>query len=263
MRKKEGAVLINADDFGLTENCTRAIYEAFQRGLITDTTMVANGAAMEQAFSLAPELQGRIGVHINLTEGSPLTVEMRQNPRFVCNGYFTDYFRKRSNYFRPLSAQDRQDLYLEMTAQVERLLSGGIQITHADSHHHVHWNWMLAPIFFRVCREHGIVRVRCHKNLNGMLKLWNGLYACIYRLRLKWNHFCCPDHFEALRLYQTCPDGISEMMVHPDYDQTGTLIDRQRKETLPDGQVRALGSSLEELVRLHVGDAPKTSYAQL
>ena len=46
MKKDECAVIINADDFGQTESCTRAIYEAFQKGLITDTTMVANGEAM-------------------------------------------------------------------------------------------------------------------------------------------------------------------------------------------------------------------------
>lgn len=46
MKKDEYAVIINADDFGQTESCTRAIYEAFQKGLITDTTMVANGEAM-------------------------------------------------------------------------------------------------------------------------------------------------------------------------------------------------------------------------
>lgn len=43
MKKDECATIINADDFGQTESCTRAIYEAFQKGLITDTTMVANG----------------------------------------------------------------------------------------------------------------------------------------------------------------------------------------------------------------------------
>lgn len=263
MKKKMCAVLINADDFGLTESCTKAIYEAFQKGLITDTTMVANGAAMEQAFLLAPELHDKIGVHINLTEGAPLTPEMQQDARFVSNGVFTDYFRKRSSYFRPLSRQDRQALYAEMTAQVERLTSRGIRLTHADSHHHVHWNWMLAPIFFRVCREHGICRIRCHKNLNGTFKLWNGLYAFLYRMRLKWNHFRCPDHFEGIRMYESCPGGISEMMVHPDYDRTGVLIDRLRKEVSPDGTVYAVGPALEESFLAHAGEQEKTSYSLL
>lgn len=148
MKKDEYAVIINADDFGQTESCTRAIYEAFQKGLITDTTMVANGEAMELAFAMAPEMRGHIGAHLNLTEGPALTPAMRKNAKFVSNGRFTDYFKTRSNYFRRLSPQDKQDIYEELTAQMERLIAGGIELTHADSHHHIHWNWMLAPIFF-------------------------------------------------------------------------------------------------------------------
>jgi predicted glycoside hydrolase/deacetylase ChbG (UPF0249 family) len=42
-------VIINADDFGLNSLCTAAICQAFEQGLITDTTMVANGEAVEAA----------------------------------------------------------------------------------------------------------------------------------------------------------------------------------------------------------------------
>ena len=113
MKKDECAVIINADDFGQTESCTRAIYEAFQKGLITDTTMVANGEAMKLAFARAPEMRGHIGAHLNLTEGPALTPAMRKNAKFVSNGRFTDYFKTRSNYFRRLSPQDKQDIYEE------------------------------------------------------------------------------------------------------------------------------------------------------
>lgn len=263
MKREMCRTILNADDFGQTESCTKAIYEAFEKGLITDTTMVANGEAMELAFALAPKLRGRIGVHLNLTEGTALTPEIRQNPKFVLNGCFTDYFKGRDHYFCPLSRQDRQDLYTELTAQVDRLVDGGIRISHADSHHHIHWNWMLAPIIFRVCREHGICRIRCHKNLAGPFKLWNGLYAWLYRLRLRWNGFRCPDHFESIRMYKKPLAGISEMMVHPDYDPDGVLIDRQKREHLPDGRVIAQGKSLESLVRNHAGNTQKMNYILL
>ena len=39
MKQKTCRIIINADDFGQTESCTKAIYEAFESGLITDTTM--------------------------------------------------------------------------------------------------------------------------------------------------------------------------------------------------------------------------------
>ena len=148
MKKDEYAVIINADDFGQTESCTRAIYEAFQKGLITDTTMVANGEAMELAFAMAPEMRGHIGAHLNLTEGPALTPAMRKNAKFVSNGRFTDYFKTRSNYFRRLSPQDKQDIYEELTAQMERLIAGGIELTHADSHHHITGTGCLHRFFF-------------------------------------------------------------------------------------------------------------------
>ena len=151
---------------------------------------------------MAPEMRGHIGAHLNLTEGPALTPAMRKNAKFVSNGRFTDYFKTRSNYFRRLSPQDKQDIYEELTAQMERLIAGGIELTHADSHHHIHWNWMLAPIFFRVCREHGICRVRCHKNVRGRFKLWNGLYAHIYGIRLRQNGSRSTEHFESIRMYE-------------------------------------------------------------
>ena len=79
MKKDEYAVIINADDFGQTESCTRAIYEAFQKGLITDTTMVANGEAMELAFAMAHELRGHFGALLILSDGPALTSALRKN----------------------------------------------------------------------------------------------------------------------------------------------------------------------------------------
>ena len=41
-------IIINGDDFGMTESCTGAIAAAFGRRLITDTTMTANGAVLKR-----------------------------------------------------------------------------------------------------------------------------------------------------------------------------------------------------------------------
>ena len=117
--------------------------------------------------------------------------------------------------------------------------------------------------FFRVCREHGICRVRCHKNVRGRFKLWNGLYAHIYGIRLRQNGFRSPEHFESIRMYEKTLPGISEMMVHPDHDSDGVLIDREKKEHLPDGKVAARGKALEPLVRSRAGSVQKMEYARL
>ena len=72
-------IRINADDFGLNSSCTKAICEAFEKKLITDTTMVANGKNFDEAVvSIKREkMDGKIGIHFNLTEGSPITSKIK------------------------------------------------------------------------------------------------------------------------------------------------------------------------------------------
>src|SRR5690606_12544549 len=76
-------VIINADDFGLSSDENRTIIVAFQQGLISSATLMANMPAFEEACSLAREygLQGRIGLHFNLTYGKPLSTALRSQPR--------------------------------------------------------------------------------------------------------------------------------------------------------------------------------------
>ena len=84
------ALIVNADDFGLTESCTKAIAEAFRLGLISSTTACANGEAIENAYRIANEngFLDRVGIHINLTEGAPLTEGIKNDPFFCESGVF-------------------------------------------------------------------------------------------------------------------------------------------------------------------------------
>lgn len=247
MQKKLMSVIINADDFGQTESCTQAIFEAFEKGMITDTTMVANGEAMDTALEFLrkyPYIQSKVGIHFILTEGMPLSENMKNNSKFVTDGYFNSYFRDKNKYFRRLSRKDQKDIYEELTAQIEYLLSKGVALSHADSHHHVHYNWQIAPIIFRVCREHSVSKLRIHKNADKKSLFWNTLYAFFYNLRLKLNGFSHTDYFGSASEYVRMKEGISEVMVHPDYDSKGQLIDRRRKQYDGNGQICAVGEQL-------------------
>ena len=65
-------LIVNADDFGMTEGVNRAILEAHLRGLVTSTTLLANGAAFASAAEIAGDTPALgVGVHLNLTEGRP------------------------------------------------------------------------------------------------------------------------------------------------------------------------------------------------
>ena len=61
---------VNADDFGFTRDVNAGIVEARVKGILTSTTLMANGAAFEDAVRLArehPELDA--GVHFVLVGG--------------------------------------------------------------------------------------------------------------------------------------------------------------------------------------------------
>jgi chitin disaccharide deacetylase len=62
-------LIVNADDFGLTEQVSRGILDAHRDGIVTSTTLMANGAAFDAAVAMsrqAPRLG--IGVHLNLVK---------------------------------------------------------------------------------------------------------------------------------------------------------------------------------------------------
>ena len=46
-------LIVNADDFGITEGTNRAIIDAHQRGIVTSTSLLANGYAFDHAVALA------------------------------------------------------------------------------------------------------------------------------------------------------------------------------------------------------------------
>lgn len=220
-------VIINADDLGLNEHNTKAIAEAFKKGMITDTTMMANGDYFDEAVALAQKegFSDRIGIHLNLTEGVPLTEDIKACPRFVTGGRFN----KQYDRTKKLTDREKSAIYRELTAQADKIQKAGIRITHADSHHHIHTGVFIAPIAARVCREHAIDKIRLHRNL-GQIPLIKRFLKKRFNQWLRKQGFITTEYFAyVMDLDGAVPDN-TEIMVHPDYDKNGVLIDRRGVE---------------------------------
>ncbi len=227
-------VIINADDLGMNIRCTKAIAKAFAKGLVTDTTMMSTGEYFDGALELARE-QGffdKIGIHLNLTEGIPLTEGIKKLERFVTNGRFN----KSYNGTTPLSKAEEEAIYTELSAQVERLEKAGVKITHADSHHHIHTRKFIAPVAIKVCREHGITKMRIKRSSAGF-SAENSAENISFRQMLLDNGFKTADFFVYMVdiIKAEIPDN-TEILVHPDFDRDGVLIDRRAmKDGTPSG----------------------------
>jgi hopanoid biosynthesis associated protein HpnK len=177
MTRTAGGVrlIVNADDFGLSEAVNRAVIEAHENGIVTSTSIMAGGAAFEHAANLAarcPTLD--VGVHLTLTEQQPVAESV---PSLVCaDGRFAPHavdFAKRS--LRGAIALG--DVHKELDAQIRRALAHGVRPTHLDGHQHVHVLPGVARVVAELAREHGIraVRVPTERPRGYMLKDLGGL----------------------------------------------------------------------------------------
>lgn len=152
--------VLNADDFGMSKAYNTAIMEGAQKGFLKSTSLVANGAAFDEAAQTiipqCPELG--VGVHLNIIEGKALT---RDLPDLTDgNGVFNNSYH---NLIMKASSKNKEfmgQLEKEFCAQIERVQNAGIKVTHIDSHVHTH---AIPPIFDLVCqiaKRYGIPQIR-------------------------------------------------------------------------------------------------------
>src|SRR5439155_5781960 len=154
-------LIVNADDFGLTANVNRAILDGHRRGVITSTSLLANGEAFESAVALARQASRLgVGVHLNLTEGKPVAACLDIPSLVNGQGRFkrTPAGLWRAVVLRRVSAAHIEK---ELRSQIDRVLAAGIAPTHLDSHKHVHALPALGKMAIRLAQQYGIPAIRC------------------------------------------------------------------------------------------------------
>lgn len=239
-----GQIIINADDFGYTESCTNAIAEAFTDKMISSTTAMANSDYIEEASRLAAEngFLDKVGIHINLTYGIPLTEKIKRDP-FFCND---GKFHNKIDRHKRLTKEQVEEVKDEVNAQIKRLKDMGFALTHADSHHHIHNAIFVLQPIVACLSDAGITKIRLHRNI-GNISLYKRILKQMYNRRLRAMGFKTTEKMGGLTDIleaSTLPTKFScEIMVHPDFDALGNLIDRKDKIN----EV-AVGEKLERIV---------------
>src|SRR5712692_6943121 len=78
-------LIVNADDLGWTEGVNRGIIEAHRNGIVTSTSLLANGSAFSPGVALAKQAPALgVGGHVNLSDGIP--VSRAEEVRSLLNG---------------------------------------------------------------------------------------------------------------------------------------------------------------------------------
>lgn len=154
-------LIVNADDLGLTAGVNRAILESHQRGVVTSSTLMANSSEFAGAVALvksAPELS--VGCHVVLVDGSPVSDE-RKTSSLVAgqSGRFRDSLGQFAANAM-LGKIDPNEIEAEAVAQIKKVQSAGIAVTHIDTHKHTHVLPRVLEPLLRAARTCGVRAVR-------------------------------------------------------------------------------------------------------
>lgn len=146
----ENLLIVNADDFGLSRGQNYGIIEACRRGIVTSTTALVNGEAVEHAAQLSRDVPALgVGMHFVLTLGMPLS----PMPGLTRDGQL-------GKWIWELAEQDAlplEEITRELDCQFNRFVDVfGKEPTHIDSHHHVHMIPAIFPLVAEFARRKGV-----------------------------------------------------------------------------------------------------------
>lgn len=153
-------LIVNADDFGFTRGVNAGIVRAYRTGIVTSTTIMANGDAFEDAIELARANPGLgVGCHLVAVGGRPVAQSSEISPLLDGDGALPPTLMQLVIRIarRPIVAEV---LVREFRSQLQRVIGAGIEPTHVDTHKHSHTHPQVMKALCRVIGEFGIKRVR-------------------------------------------------------------------------------------------------------
>jgi len=153
-------LIINADDFGFSDDVNTAIIQAHEEGILTSTSLMVTGDAAQNAIALAknhPHLA--VGLHLVLVCGKSV-LPPAQIPNLVdSQGNFSDNPTQAGLNYQ-FNQATRAELRLEIAAQLEKFRDSGLNLSHVDGHLHLHVHPVILNILTEFAGEFQIKFIR-------------------------------------------------------------------------------------------------------
>lgn len=259
-------LIVNADDFGFTRGVNAGIVRAYRTGIVTSTTIMANGERFEDAIELARANPGLgVGCHLAVVGGRPVAepseVRSLVDGEGALPATLTQLMIKLAR-----GSVSTDDIAREFRSQIERVALAGIKPTHLDTHKHSHTHPQVMKALARVAAEFGIKSVRnpfegvIAPARHGALSKWAYVKqyamsaaiqpgAIVFRQLVREHGLKTPDRFFGVGLtgmldgatirsmMESLGEGTAELMCHPgefdeDLDRAPTRLKREREREL-------------------------------
>ena len=256
MKKMTLQKIFNADDFGISKGVNAAIVKAHREGIWNSASLMINQKYAAEAVKLAKEMpELEMGLHVNLTNEYP-AASAQEIPLLVDgqgklkNGFVNLLLL---SFFKP--RQLRQQVEIEMRAQIAKYLTTGLPLQHLDSHRHVHMIPQIFKAMRKLQKEFEVPRIRVmNENIFNTLKYnhnkswlfdgalikyvllrflcwWNGYKNDVYFYTLMYTCKIAKEQFSGVKI----PQGYKavEIMIHPGMPE----IDKQYPEDVWDENI--------------------------
>ena len=243
--KNKKFLIINADDMGMSSEFNQAICCLMTHGIVSSTSLMANGRAYKEAVQEIRRLDLKnIGVHLTLT----------------CDGFENDNKITYSSVTHANSLEDKngvlfcsyrdfatnasdEDIINEIYSQIMKIKNDGIEFSHLDNHmYSVIPNLGLrgykcfykALLRLRTNRKIGFRHALRKYNIDGVRSIYSGRKIQPYAWAMNlFFHLRCPDFvyttpYTSLQsesveqkcdllntLFSNIQYGVSELHVHP------------------------------------------------
>lgn len=238
-------MIVNADDFGRHELINKAVEQGIVEGCLRSATLMPGGRAFDSAVAVAKRHKDLgVGIHFTLVNGYPI-LPPDEIPSLVTNQgvFYDDYmiFVKRFiagkiNY---------EEVRAELAAQLQKLKQTGLELTHADSHQHMHTLPGIIDIVLDIAKGAGIKAVRAPRTpllfgkCNGIAQLIGrlglGTLARLAAVKAENKKIATTEHFAGIvageavaepylmNIILNLQPGTTEVMMHPGMDN-GVLV---------------------------------------
>lgn len=244
-------LIVNADDLGLTAGVNRAIQETHVSGVVTSATLMASGAAFEDAIEVARAAPGlSVGCHVVLVDGTPVSDPGAIRTLLANRSAFPGRFYSRVSAVAARAVFGRLDhdqLVSEIVAQIRKIEAAGVKVTHLDTHKHTHIFPQILRAVVKAAKICGVAAIRNPfvpvtamraRQFAGRPEMWKRYgqvrmlrsFASQFREKMKRAGLATPDgivgvietgSFDGSLLRQALanlPDGTWELVCHPGYD---------------------------------------------
>lgn len=222
-------LIVNADDFGLSPEVNKGVIEAYQNGIVTDTTVLIRSPYAEQALARAHEVGLPVGVHIDFVTGYHLH-NQHADPNLVGpDGQLTHELHERefhNHIEHSFTCEELIGLREEIRSQVNLFIQySGEKPTHLDYHFGLHHLPEVMAIYITVAEEFQIP-IRWGSQYAG-----NNPYAAAPKVFCDAFHGTPETTIEDFVILIDKPwEGVMELCCHPGYFTPGGHADSNNKD---------------------------------